>query len=397
MNTINRLNLLKTGAALSLLSPTSLLAENKKTPKRILFINNCLGFYAPSFFPKNEGDLSSSIYLKDFKVKNKMSIFEKFYHPGMVTSNHSSEKSFLTGARQPEAVNFKNTVSLDQILAEHMGKETRFPYLNFSMYGRGWGCSFNEQGSALAPMNDTKEIFKKLFGKENIEDKRESIAKDQAIINSLRKDASHEEQYTHTLREMEAMLQHKQYWLMKPKPKVKNTLSQDKTHPFSTQLKNILELIKLSFKTDSTRVATFALDWQHGAISVPGANGPWHALSHHGKKEVKLKKLACVEGDILKHINQFLYDLDQIPEGKGSLLDHTTVLFGSNMGNASAHTQKNLPIVIAGGGYKHIAHKVLPEERPLCDLFVELLNHHGIKRKKFSSSHAATDFFTQLI
>ncbi|NNE92981.1 MAG: hypothetical protein HKN23_15155, partial [Verrucomicrobiales bacterium] len=121
-------------------------------------------------------------------------------------------------------------------------------------------------------------------------------------------------------------------------------------------------------------------------INVPGATGGWHTLSHHGEKPDLLKKLECIERDILTNLNQFLSDLDQIPEGNGSLLDNTTVVIGSNFSDASKHTCNNLPTIIAGGSYRHRAHSVVEKPTPLCNLFLDLLHHHDIDAGNFGSS-----------
>ena len=118
----------------------SLRAEQgkKRPPKRIIFINSCLGFYKPYFYPKQRGDLSTSDYLKDMKTKEKMTVFQNLFHPGMETSNHDSEKSFLTGSPSPESPTFVNGISLDQVLARQMGGDTRFPFsISVSMTGVG--------------------------------------------------------------------------------------------------------------------------------------------------------------------------------------------------------------------------------------------------------------------
>ena len=150
MKAISRKEFLKAGAALPLaLNSLSLRATTQKKlpPKRIIFINSCLGFYKPYFYPKKRGDLATSIYLKDMKTLDKMTVFQNLFHPGMDTSNHDSEKSFLTGSPSPESPTFVNGISLDQVLARKMGGDTRFPFLNFSIYDRGWGISWNDRGS----------------------------------------------------------------------------------------------------------------------------------------------------------------------------------------------------------------------------------------------------------
>ena len=403
MNATSRRDILKFGAALPLALQSLALrgAESSKPsepPKRILFICNSLGFYEPYFFPKTRGDLSSSRYLSGMKTLEKMTVFQNLYHPGMNTSNHDSEKSFLTGAPKPEAPNFTNSISVDQVLAEHIGGDTRFPFLPLSIYDRGWGCSWNSRGVAIPPLHDETQIFDKLFGEEDLTAKRQRITDDQEVVRALYRDMEQLQRrggsgakidsYRSVIAELEAQLKHEEFWLNTQKPEVPNTLSDDGEFPFSTKVNNLLELSKLAFQTDSTRVITFSMDWIYGAIKVPGATGGWHTLSHHGGKADKIANLSRIEVDLLKHLNQFLFDLDQIPEGNGTLLDHTTVVIGSCFGDASDHTCNNLPTIVAGGGYRHQGHTVLEQPTHLCNLYLELLRHHHIDAASFGNSDA---------
>ena len=401
MNTYPRREFLKFGAALPLalhaLDLRAAAPKPKHPPKRIMFICNSLGFYAPNFFPQTRGDLSSSKYLEGMQVKDKMTLFQNLFHPGMDTSNHDSEKSFLTGAPSPEASNFVNTISVDQVLANHMGSDTRFPFLPLSIYDRGWGCSWNNRGVAIPPLHDERLVFDKLFGKEDLSAKRRQIENDQHVVQCLYRDMAELRKqrnsgakiasYQNVITELEKQLEHEAFWLNTKKPEIPNTLSEDPKYAFSTKIKNLFELSKLAFQTDSTRVITFSLDWIYGAINVPGATGGWHTLSHHGGKADMLEKLSRIEVDILKHFNQFLMDLDGISEGDGTLLDHTTVVMGSNFGDASNHTCNNLPMMVAGGGYKHEPHTLLEQPTPLCNLWLELLHKHNIDVGQFGSSN----------
>ena len=401
MSHYHRREFLKFGAALPLalqslgrgaVSATA----GKPAPKRIIFICNSLGFYEPNFFPAVRGDLKSSPYLKDLAVHEKMTVFQNLFHPGMETSNHDSEKSFLTGAPSPEATNFVNTISLDQVLAREMGGDTRFPFLSFSIYDRGWGCSWNSRGVAIPPMHDERQIFDRLFGEEDLAAKRRQIENDQHVVDCLHRDLAQLERaggdgakigsYRSVIAELEAQLKHEEFWLRAKKPEVPDTLSTDQEFAFSTKVRNLFELSKLAFQTDSTRVITLSLDWIYGAISVPGATGGWHTLSHHGGKKDALGKLSRIEEDIIAHFNRFLSELDQIEEDDGTVLDHTTVIFGSNFGDASNHTCNNLPTLVAGGDYRHQGHRVLEGPTPLCDLYLELLHRHGIEAESFGSS-----------
>ena len=403
MNMPTRRDLLKFGAALPLAMHSLNLradASTKPAPKRIMFICNSLGFYKPYFFPKTRGDLSTSRYLKSVETKNKLTVFENLYHPGMETSNHDSEKSFLTGAPKPEAPNFVNSISLDQVLARKMGGDTRFPFLPLSIYDRGWGCSWNDRGVAIPPLHDVDQIYNKLFGEEDLSAKRNQIERDQNVIACLRRDmrqietrrvsegsaTSKIETYRNVIAELEKQIAHESFWLDTAKPDVPGKLSDDPEFAFSTKIENLLKLSKFALQTDLTRVITLSLDWIYGAIKVPGATGGWHTLSHHDGKQDMLESLCRIEMDIVKHLNQFLTDMDQIKEGDGTLLDHTTVIIGSNFGDASNHTCNNLPTIVAGGGYRHQLHTVPERQMPLCNLWLELLHKHNIDGGTFGSS-----------
>ena len=399
MNTISRKEFLKFGAALPLAMNSLKLgaaSNNKQAPKRIIFVNSSLGFYEPYFFPKKQGDLSTSNYLKDIRTKEKVTVFQNLFHPGMETSNHDSEKSFLTGTPNPEASNFVNGISLDQVLVKEMGDATRFPFLNFSIYDRGWGCSWNGRGSAIPPMHNEEKIFEMLFKEEDLRSKKQQLKNDQNILDCLRRDLlqlkrknSNQfklDHYNSVISELEVRLNHEKFWLETKKPKVENSLSEDNEFKFSSKIRNLFELSKLAFQTDSTRVITFSMDWIYGAIKVPGTTGGWHTLSHHGGREDVIEKLSHIETDTLKHFENFLFELDQIKEGDRTLLDNTTVVMGSNFGDSSNHTCNNLPMIVAGGGYKHENHKVMQEPTPLCNLYLELLHKHNVDVGNFGSS-----------
>ena len=399
MKDISRKEFLKFGATLPFaLHSLNLKAATKKNPppKRIIFICSCLGFYQPYFFPKKRGDLATSVYLKDMKTLDKMTVFNNLYHPGMDTSNHDSEKSFLTGSPSPESPTFVNGISLDQVLADQMGGDTRFPFLNFSIYDRGWGISWNDRGSAIPPMYDEEKIFEMLFGQEDLRAKKLQLQNDQNILDSLQRDMAQLrkkgsrpgkiDSYRAAIRELETQLNHEKFWLNAEKPKVEKSLSQNPEFAFSSKISNLFALAKLAFQTDSTRIITMSMDWIDGAIQVPGATGGWHSLSHHGGQAKKIDQLSKIEIDALKHFNRFLFEMDQIKEGDGSLLDHTTVVMGSNFGDASNHTCNNLPMIVAGGGYRHQNHTVLEKPTPLCNLYMELLHQHNVDVSSFGSS-----------
>ena len=191
-------------------------------------------------------------------------------------------------------------------------------------------------------------------------------------------------EYLDSVRSLEKKIELRQPWLDRPKPKTEMPEPRP-ARQTADEMKIMIELMALAIETDSTRVMTLSLDWIYGAITVPGATGGWHTLSHHGGKQGALEKLSRIEMELIKHLNQFLVNLDQIPEDGGTLLDNTTVVIGSNFGDASKHTCNNLPTIVAGGGYKHQAHTVLEKPTHLCDLYLELLHKHDIDAGSFGN------------
>ena len=278
-----------------------------------------------------------------------------------------------------------------------MGGETRFPSLHFSIYDRGWGCAWNDRGAPIPPMHDEGKIFERLFGEEDLSARRRQLREDELVLGALRRDLAELRRrgsdpekiasYAGVIREMEAQLAHESFWIEAEKPRVPNSLSDDPEFAFSTKVANLFELATLALRTDSTRILTLSLDWIYGSIAVPGASGGWHTLSHHGGKADMIERLSRIEIDLMRHFQNFLVGLDAIEEGADTtLLDRTTVVLGSNFGDASNHTCRNLPTIIAGGGHEHRGHRVLPGPTPLCNLWLELAHRHGLGIDSFGSS-----------
>jgi hypothetical protein len=150
-------------------------------------------------------------------------------------------------------------------------------------------------------------------------------------------------------------------------------------------------MIVLALQTDSTRAITLSLGGMNAVPSnIPGVKTDWHNLSHHGKDESKIAELRLIEEAELVALNRFLGQLRSVDENGRSLLDNTAVLFGSNLGNASSHDWHNLPILLAGGGYRHgayVAHDP-KNNTPLANLFVALAQRMGLDTDAFGSSTA---------
>ena len=145
----------------------------------------------------------------------------------------------------------------------------------------------------------------------------------------------------------------------------------------------------LALQTDSTRIATLEIAGGFEA-SVLGVRKEYHALSHHGQVQESIDLLVKLERYQTEQFARFLGKMKGIEDGDGSLLDHTMVLFGSGMGNGNAHTNLNLPVVLAGGGFKHGTYQAFPANgpgrQPLSNLFVSLLQRFGVEQQKFALS-----------
>jgi hypothetical protein len=151
------------------------------------------------------------------------------------------------------------------------------------------------------------------------------------------------------------------------------------------------DLARLAFETDSTRLITLMLDGASSpVIEVEGAEITigYHDLSHHGQSAQKLAQLGAIDREHMRKLAGLLDGLTASREAGGSLLDRTMVLYGSNFGNASSHVTTNMPVILAGGGFRHGRHLAFDRARnyPLPNLFVSMLQRLGVPADKFASS-----------
>ena len=203
------------------------------------------------------------------------------------------------------------------------------------------------------------------------------------------------DEYLSSVRDLEVRLQQNKEWARKPKPKVDYPAPKDVADKVDILAKQRLmyDMIALALQTDSTRAITFSLGAMNAVPSnIPGVKTDWHNLSHHGKDEEKIGELEIIEKAEFKLFGEFLSKLKATRENGKHLLDHTAILFGSNLGNASSHNTQNLPSIVAGGGYKHgsyVAHDA-DDNTPLCNLFVPLARRMGVKTEQFGSSTKST-------
>jgi len=387
------------------LQPRAFAAGNTAPVRRMVCICTPLGLQPQFFFPKGAGaDYTPSPYLellKDFR--GDLTVISGLSHPD-VGSSHDSLFSFLTGAPHPEIRGgFRNRISLDQFAAEKIGGLTRFPSL--SLASEGFGLSWTRSGALVPSDFYPAELFSRLFldGKpEEVQAQARRLRDGRSILDMVRgqargmqpalgsRDREKMDEYFTSVRELEQRLATSEEWSKRPKPKVQAPLPRNNQNPADLVGKSRLmfDLLHLALQTDSTRLATLLLLGTSLVPPIPGVSFGHHDLSHHGQDPKKIEQLKAVEVEKLKTFREFLVKLKQTEEQGQSLLDRTMVYFSSNLGNASSHSAKNLPVLLAGGGYKHGQHLAFDPQNPppLCNLYVSMLQRLGISEEKFSSS-----------
>ena len=189
---------------------------------------------------------------------------------------------------------------------------------------------------------------------------------------------------------MEQRLVKDEGWAKTAKPKV--DVEPPKDIPNAADLigrtRLLFDLTHLALQTDSTRLITIMLAGSTYAPPIPGVTLGHHDLSHHGKDPGKLEQLRIVEQETMKTLRDLLAKLKQTEEGDANLLDRTMVYLGSNLGDGSSHSVKNLPVLVAGGGFRHGQHLPFDPQNPppLCNLYVSMLQRLGIETDKFATS-----------
>jgi len=198
------------------------------------------------------------------------------------------------------------------------------------------------------------------------------------------------DEYLTSVRELEQRLVNDESWARKPKPKVNVEPPKDITNVADIigRSRLLFELSHLALQTDSTRLITIMLAGSTFVPPIKGVTMGHHDLSHHGKDPKKLEQLKIVEIATMETVRDLLAKLKQSQEDGATLLDRTTIFLGSNLGDGSSHSVKNLPVLVAGGGFRHGQHLPFDPNNPppLCNLYVSMLQRLGIEADKFATS-----------
>jgi hypothetical protein len=397
--------LLAAGACLAL--PALAREAEKAPPRRLVAIHVPLGMMPAYFFPK-AGETSSP-YLELLSAhRDQFTTFAGLSHPG-VDGNHHAGQCFLSGAPHPGQPTFRNSLSLDQLVAEKIGDDTRFPSLAVSVRkGEHYADSIavSRSGVTLPAETSAERLYRRLFVAGTPEEKAATMRRIEAggsvldlILDKARRlerssdpaDRARLDQYFQSVRELEGRLQRSIDWENRPKPKVDYLMPKDiaDANEVVARSRLMFDLIRLALQTDSTRVVTLSLSTFSVVPHVPGVKNETHGLTHHGNEPEKIAELRRIEEAQLKVFGELLGSLRGTPETGGNLLDRTQVLYGSCLGNANSHSNQNLPMILAGGGFRHGGHLRFDpvNNTPLANLYVSMLRKLEVDVDRFASSN----------
>ncbi len=374
--------------------------------RRFVAIGNLLGFQVKQLFPTTTGrDYEKTTLLEPlWDNRGQMTVYRGLDHG--VKGGHFAVHSFLSGVLNSEAQNRPDgNVTLDQYLADEVGFETRFPSLTVgSEGGIHGGCqiAWTKSGVRVPPITGPAQLFEKLFVTDSKERQARRVEENHvqaSILDSVMAEAGrisrqvnqedkHKlDEYLTSVRDVEKRLELRQRWASQPKPKA--PFEKPANRNMVDDLPLLYELIALALQTDSTRIATLEI----GGDFMPqnlGIKKDYHGLSHHGNDPESIASLITLETYQITHFGKFLTRLSQMNDGDRTLLDSTTVLFGSGMGDANSHKNSDLPIILAGGGYKHGEFREQPREGskkiPLCNLYVDIAQKMGVETDHFGNS-----------
>ena len=370
-----------------------------KPPRRMVAINMELSFHPPNLMPtKSGGDDETTRYLEPLSdLRADFTIISGTSHPE-VDGGHAASQSWLTGAVHPGTANFRNSISIDQLAAREIGLQTRLAYMALG----GGGISVSANGVKIRGAPYPSHFFRKMFLDGRPHEKARQIERLQegrsvldTVLEAVRRmrsrvgqrDKQKLDEYFTSVRKAEQQLRKFEHWQQKPKPEVDAELPSDiRDHTrLIERARQLYDIMYLTIQTDSTRLITYTIGDSSHVPQLPGITMNYHDLSHHGQDPEKLAQLATVESAHVKAFGDFVRRLKQSEEE--SLLDRTMVMLGSHM-HSGGHNNRNLPMILAGGGFRHGQHLAFDTNNnyPLANLYVTVLQRLGIEVEQFASS-----------
>ena len=404
------------GALMALPYLDAMASAEQKTavPMRMACIGLNFGFVPQLFFPKvTGGEYKLSERLAPLeKLRSEFTVFSGLDHGVNAQGGHGGVHAYLSGvlsknsAGMPEA-----NISLDQKAAQLVGTQTRYPSLQLaSGNDPNHMISWSASGVSLPPVTNVETIYNLLFQKIDPRlrnSTQATYAARSSILDLVKTDADYLkrrvgawdreklDRYFYSVRQVEKRLTQSSRWLDKPKPVVDYQLpSAPNQLDFVDRVPLYYDLMALALQTDSTRVVSLALadiGNNYGGFDISRG---YHQLTHHGKVPEYITELSVIEQFHTGQVARFLEQLRAVREPNGkTLLENSMVLFGSGMGNASSHSNKNLPLVLAGGGFRHGEHKsyfrdeARKEATLASKLFLSMLQRFGLEIDRFGAAN----------
>jgi len=386
-------------------------ANAEPAPRRLVLVGRPLGYHAPFLFPEKPGrDYETTRYLAHLeRVRGVFTVVSGLSHPDH--RSHHSEVGLFTGVEWDRIAEpsreLRNSISLDQLVAERIGADTR--YRNLVLGKSNWPTSWTSEGMAVPAENRPTAAFRTLFldgAADEVAAELRRLSHGRSILDRVREEAAslnrdlgaddrrRIELLFSSIREAEEVLARSAAWANTPKPKVDHPAPQrDPSMQEVAERERLwFDIARLALTTDSTRMILLSF----GEVGVPKVAadvspelvGNHHDSSHHGLEEGKIAKLATIEDIEMREFGRFLEAMRGTAEGDGTLFDHTVVVSASNLGNASAHSGENLPVIVAGGGLRHAGHLAFDRTRNqrLCNLFVRVAQQVGVDIESFGTS-----------
>ncbi|MBL8827838.1 MAG: DUF1552 domain-containing protein, partial [Planctomycetaceae bacterium] len=306
----------------------------------------------------------------------------------------------------PAGAGFRNSISVDQFAAEQIGNQTRFASLVIAASNSGdRSMSYNRSGVLIPPETSAAALYRKLFVQgtaQEIAARVNDLRAGRSLLDTVRERARRLEmsaaaadrrrldQYFTSIRELEQQLLQAESWEQRPKPQVAMPQPPELKEPAQliSRLRMTLDVIKLALETDSTRVVSLFVQPLGVLTEIPQVSHETHSLTHHGNRPEMIAELQKIETAQFQTLRSFVEGLQSVNEAGSTLLDRTSVLYGTCMGNANGHTNKDWPLMLIGGGFKHGQHLTFAKDKnePLGKLFVSLLQRLGIESDQFAGA-----------
>jgi hypothetical protein len=313
------------------------------------------------------------------------------------------ERTWLSCVAPPEAGSWPDAgVTADQIAARHIGQETPLPSLEITTEARGSSIAYRTPTQPLPMEYNPRTLFYRLFGQGDTDEERRAIIDEQqSVLDRVTQqaqrfrrelgapDKARLDDYLDSLREVERRVQNmkEQDFTALNLPDAPIGVPND----FDPHLRLMFDLLALAFQADLTRVATYhmAREVSMRTYNNLGISEAFHPLSHHGNNPADLAKLADIQRYHTDLFARFVDRLANMPEGDGTVLDHSMLLFGSNMSNSDIHNQDPLPVLIAGRAHGRIRggqHLHYPQNTRFSNVLVTMFDRADIPVESIGDS-----------